>query len=232
MNNTNCKYCGTPVTDKFCPSCGQRYLTTPYSSEIISFLLAQTVDFGANYFKTLWTLFIKPNKVVSTFLSGNVKKYVDPLKYLVLTVAILILWDWLVVYITGDPDEVNENTELLMYLILFVFTLFMILANKIFWQQFKWVEHLIIGIYLAVQMSVIILIIYTGETLTLDWRLIESETIDKAYHFNILFIYYLYYNISVFHKRKFLTFIKSLMILLIGLGILMIGYFLLNRYQL
>lgn len=215
MDNTSCKHCGTPVTDKFCPSCGQRYFTTPYSKEIILYLFTQTVDFGATYFKTLWTLFIKPNKVVSTFLSGNVKKYVNPLKYLVLTVALLILWDMLVVYITDDPDKVNENAELVWYLALFVIILFLILANKLFWQQFKWVEHLIIGIYFAVQMTVIVVIIYTGERLTLLWGLIESETVDTAYHFNILFIYYLYYNLTIFKNRKFLTFIKSLYILLI-----------------
>ena len=224
MEDLTCKHCGTPITGKFCSECGQRYLTTPYSKEIISFLINQTIDFGANYFKTLWTLFINPTKVISTFLLGNVKKYVNPLKYLLLTVAMLIIFDWLDTYITNDPDGITESMELWIYSVLFGTAFYFILVNKLLWQRFKIVEHLIINIYLVSQMILVYVIIWIFISSFENLGYIEKEELNWTLYALIgMLIYYFYFNISVFHKRKVLTLFKSILILLIGFAVLMIG---------
>lgn len=232
MEDLTCKHCGTLITGKFCSECGQRYLTTPYSKEIIIFLFTQSLDFGANYFKTLWKLLVRPNEVVSTFLSGDVKTYLNPLKYLVLTVALLIVVDLSESFITGDPDGISELMELQIYGVLFMFSLYLIVANKLFWNQFKWVEHVIISPYLAIQMLLIVIISYLPISLIADWGYIESKIELMAYPFSFMGIYYFYYYISVFHKRKFITFIKSVSILIIAIMLMTITYAIIYRDEL
>lgn len=224
MDNPKCKNCGTPVTGNFCSDCGQRYLITPYSREIIPFLLSQTIDFGVNYFKTLGTLFVKPNRVVTSFLSGNVKKYVNPLKYLVLSVAALIIIDWLEAYITNDPEGASEAMELPLYGVLGTAILYLIIMQKLLWKSYSWVEHLIIGIYLAIQMLVISIIIFTIISLMSKLVEFESNNADLFSYSSILMVgYYFYYMVSVFSKLRLIAFLKSILILILGFVLLTIG---------
>jgi hypothetical protein len=225
VEDLNCKNCGTPISDKFCQSCGQRYLRTPYSKEIILFLASQTFDFSANYFRTIWTLLIKPNQVVSTFLSGNVKKYLNPWKYLVLTVAVLLVFDWLEAFISNESGGASENMELPLYGILGTAILYIIIMQKLFWKSFSWIEHLIISIYLAIQMlamSVFVFWIFSWVFKIVDFDSSGAEMF--SYSLILMVIYYFYYMISIFTKSKVLSFIKSVFILLIGYFIVILGY--------
>lgn len=173
-------------------------------------------------------LLVRPNRVVSTFLSGDVKTYVNPLKYLILTVATLLIIDWSESFITGDPDGISDMMEIQIYGASFLFSIYLIIANKLFWRQYKWVEHLIISPYLAIQLFLIAIIFFIPASLLFEWGYVDSKDDLAGYPFIIVGIYYFYYNLSVFHERKILTFFKSILILLIGFTILTIGFVMLD----
>ena len=106
---TTCLNCGTAVTDKFCPHCGQKA-----SVERISWhhFLHETVHFFTHiekgFLATTRLLITKPGLLNKNYLDGKRKSYHKPISFLLIWIAIYILIYNFVNKFTDHPDL---NTE-------------------------------------------------------------------------------------------------------------------------
>lgn len=84
----NCTVCNTPISDKYCPSCGQEISNK--KTTFISLIL----DFFSNFFSvdksflgTSRKLLTDPRFMVENFYSGNKRFYVSPGSYILYSIT-------------------------------------------------------------------------------------------------------------------------------------------------
>jgi hypothetical protein len=92
-----CLNCGTPITENYCPKCGQkkeveRLTWHTVVEEIVHFF--SHIEKGFLY--TSYRLLIRPDKVIGEYLEGKRKKYFKPIALYLIWVAIHLLANQLV----------------------------------------------------------------------------------------------------------------------------------------
>ncbi len=91
-----CKNCGTPLTDVYCPHCGQKDvdLGRPIL-ELGGELIRETFEVDGRMFRTLRLLFARPGALTSEYLAGHRRRYTPPLRlYLVISVIFFLTMAW------------------------------------------------------------------------------------------------------------------------------------------
>lgn len=85
MEPQACKNCDFPVSQSFCPQCGQEVINRRLS---VRTLLSQTVEVVTNVEKGFWyttiMLFKNPGQVAREVLSGATVRYFNPFRFLVI----------------------------------------------------------------------------------------------------------------------------------------------------
>lgn len=77
--NTNCLNCGTELTDKFCPHCGQKDLPKRQSmGELIENFIGSFYSFESKFFKTVKYLLFKPGFLPLEYTAGRRESYYHP----------------------------------------------------------------------------------------------------------------------------------------------------------
>lgn len=89
---TNCLNCGTPLTDKYCPHCGQKATVKRLSWHYVAEeLLHFFTHIEHGFLKTTGLLITKPGLLNKNFLDGKRKNYHKPISFLLIWIAIFLL---------------------------------------------------------------------------------------------------------------------------------------------
>ncbi len=74
-----CLNCDTPLTDKFCPHCGQKDIPKRQTlGELVMNFIGSFTSFESKFFQTVWTLISKPGFLVKEYNSGRRERYYHP----------------------------------------------------------------------------------------------------------------------------------------------------------
>lgn len=164
-----CKTCENSLRSDFsyCPSCGGKIIRNRLTlKNIWQDLKFQVFDLDNTLFKTIKHLFIKPEVVVESFISGARKKYMNPISFF----AIAITLSGVLFFVLKDVYNINllengfnqENTPnmefifdyqtLLSYLLVPIYALmtWILFLDK---RKLNYTEHLITNAYTTGQVS-------------------------------------------------------------------------------
>ncbi len=103
-----CLNCGTPLTDKFCPHCGQKDIPKRQTlGELIMNFIGSFTSFESKFFQTVWTLLSKPGFLVKEYNNGRREQYYHPARAYVFISFIFFL---LYLSLPGeDSDVIRTN---------------------------------------------------------------------------------------------------------------------------
>jgi hypothetical protein len=78
---TNCLNCGTEVTRKFCPECGQQNLDTHENFfHLAGHFIADYFHYDSKFIRSLVPLFIRPGFLTRQYWDGKRVRYIHPLR--------------------------------------------------------------------------------------------------------------------------------------------------------
>jgi len=112
-----CLNCGTPLTGKFCGSCGQKDLPARQDlGDLIVNFISSFFSFESKFFKTFKDLVLKPGKIVNEYNAVKRETYYNPARMYVflsfiffLTLSFVVNTDEIEVGKNGDLNEVEQN---------------------------------------------------------------------------------------------------------------------------
>ncbi len=87
----NCKNCHTQLADeaRFCSHCGAKVINTRITSKLLfQDFVNNFLGWDNSFFKTIKTLLIKPDLVITDYLNGVRKRYMNPFVFIALGTAI------------------------------------------------------------------------------------------------------------------------------------------------
>src|SRR6478609_4732257 len=90
---SNCKNCGHPVDNKFCPQCGQSASTERFTAKHLVHEFMHGffhIDHGIIY--TAKALFQNPGKMLRDYLHGKRKDYFNPFTFILLISGLLAIF--------------------------------------------------------------------------------------------------------------------------------------------
>ena len=111
---THCENCGTPLTGRYCPECGQPAIDYRRS---FGSLLADAADAFFNlderFLKTFWLLLLKPWSLTNEFVEGKRVRHVHPLRvYLIASVLFFLVINFLSKNAHLENDRNPKQTQL------------------------------------------------------------------------------------------------------------------------
>jgi hypothetical protein len=169
---TACATCGAVHQGDFCNVCGQRAVRERFTVRgIVTHLATDAFDLNRGLLFTAVALFRRPGEVVREYVSGATVRYTNPVKYLVVCVA-LVVFASIQLGATGElaggftegygADKARQATELLnryMNVIMAVAVPFMAAASRLLFRRagLNFAEHLIFNLYVYAQQSLLFL---------------------------------------------------------------------------
>jgi len=120
VEKSKCKNCQTDFKGNFCSNCGQRNISNKRLkfSDIIVDFFDNVFNLHKGLFYTFWNLIIKPGEVGKDYISGKRKRFTNPVRYLIIAVAIQAFMDYWFIHpeLTQQPDFLqfpflSENTN-------------------------------------------------------------------------------------------------------------------------
>jgi hypothetical protein len=104
-----CLNCGTPLTDKFCPHCGQKDIPKRQTlGELVMNFIGSFTSFESKFFQTVWTLMSKPGFLVKEYNSGRRERYYHPARAYVFISFIFFL---LYLSLPGEDSNVIRTNN-------------------------------------------------------------------------------------------------------------------------
>src|SRR5690242_461635 len=87
-----CLNCGTEVTNKFCPECGQENLETRENFfHLLGHFISDYFHFDSKFFRSLIPLFTKPGFLTKEYWQGRRVHYIHPLRlFFFITILFMI----------------------------------------------------------------------------------------------------------------------------------------------
>jgi hypothetical protein len=80
-SETTCLNCGTEVTKKFCPECGQENLETRENFfHLVNHFVSDYFHFDSKFFRSLIPLFTRPGFLTKEYWQGRRVHYIHPLR--------------------------------------------------------------------------------------------------------------------------------------------------------
>jgi hypothetical protein len=185
MTSKKCQNCNKNFTGNFCSACGQRDIANQRLQwgEVVSDFLDNFFNLDKGFLFTFWQLLKKPGTVGRSFIRGERKKYTNPIRYLIIAVAIQAFMDYW--FLQAEPgsnveffnipflsEETNERMAVINHLMATKYAFIhycsmIILFPAIFYLIFRklhyrYIELLTINFYYFATSLLIILIILTG----------------------------------------------------------------------
>ncbi len=111
----NCKNCDTPLQGQYCYECGQKTITKRLSVRVILRNLVEiftNVDRG--FFYTAKEMLRRPERVIRDFIGGATVRYINPFRYLLLTVGLSTLINLSLGIYDMQAADINENINATM----------------------------------------------------------------------------------------------------------------------
>ena len=164
-----CKNCSTslPSAYHYCPSCGAKVVHNRLTLKQVGQDLGnQVFNLDNTFFKTFKHLFVQPDAVIKSYISGTRKKYMNPIGYFAIAVTLLgVLFFFLRrvyhVDLTSNSftdregpnmDFIFDYQGLLSYLIVplnAIMTWILFIDRK----KLNYTEHLVANAYISGQVS-------------------------------------------------------------------------------
>ena len=191
---SNCKNCGHPLDNKFCPQCGQSASTERFTAKHLVHEFMHGffhIDHGIIY--TAKALFQNPGKMLRDYLHGKRKDYFNPFTFILLISGLLAIFlpkllerSLFVEFGWVDPKNIDTNVmknsikhisiRIVLGLPLFALVSFIFYRRK----EFNYYENLIANTYLRGQSELYMLLLFP--------LLIISPTHSIGIVFSVLYI--------------------------------------------
>lgn len=111
MKTIVCHNCKSKYSGNFCSNCGQRAIANNRLKfkDIVNDFFDNAFNIHKGLFHTFWSLIIRPGMVGRAFISGERKRFTNPVRYLIIAVAIQAFMDYwfLNPELTEQPDFIN-----------------------------------------------------------------------------------------------------------------------------
>lgn len=112
---SHCLNCGTELTDKYCPYCGQSTKIKRLSFKtMISNILYDITNINRGFIYTIIQLFINPGKVVTDYINGRRVNYSGPFSLFVISCTIYGLTSWIVFSIQNVENPIQGTMPIWM----------------------------------------------------------------------------------------------------------------------
>lgn len=103
-----CANCAAPMTDAWCPACGQRRIASRLTvRDVLHELRDKVLDLESGLLVTLWTAMVRPGLVVTDWLHGRRRRYTPPLRFTIVVVGVLVAANALLL----DAAPMDERTR-------------------------------------------------------------------------------------------------------------------------
>ena len=146
-----CTNCQKAFEGKYCPECGQEIGIKPTSFKFLFESVFKAFDLERGAVITFMHLFSKPGQVTDQLLGGNTRKYMNPIKYILIAVTVSLLFS----ISLGRPD----GKEWRFYLMTVEIFLSVWLPNYFMNRSYtNFYGHLMIGFYQLGQLTFLFLI--------------------------------------------------------------------------
>lgn len=161
-----CQNCGNTNIENFCFHCGQKRITERLSlTEFKKDIVNTFFNYESVLFKTIFKLFIQPQKVITDYFYGKRKSYFNPVKLLFIVLTIVTILE---VQLNESIDETRLALEILqseywkLIMIVVLVPIFSVLSY-IFFKKYKYnfTEHLVINAYFLSIHSIFLILVYS-----------------------------------------------------------------------
>ncbi len=200
-----CKNCGTEISDKYCPHCGQEKITGRLEiKHIFKEVTHGLFHWESSIFNTCKELILHPGKVIRDYIGGKRKSYIKPFTYFIFIQTIFVLiFHWLsgkyfdfmtaTVQVTGDmtvteqekvhliQQEVQHLVSANINYLNFVMPLIFALYIKIFLKKktgINYAESVVFGLYVigtTLLFSMVFMLLSWISPAIWNLRLVASE---------------------------------------------------------
>lgn len=164
-----CKTCENSLRTDFsyCPVCGSKVIHNRLTlKNIWQDLSFQVFNLDNTLIKTFRHMFTKPDEVITSFIKGARKKYMNPISYFAIAITLsgllfYVMRNWYGVKLTEnnfngqegpDMDFIFDYQGLLSYIIMPIYALmtWIIFLDK---RKLNFAEHLVANAYITAQVS-------------------------------------------------------------------------------
>ncbi len=216
----NCNNCQHIISENYCSNCGQRVVANKrlQFSDIISDFFDNVFNIHKGLFFTFYKLIIQPGNVGNAYISGQRKKYTNPVRFLIIAITLQAFVDYWFIHpeFTEQPDFINisflsdeinksmafwNHTLATQYSLIHNLTMicifplaFLVLFKKL---QFNFTELLAVSFYYFSTGLIIILF------LILSFSLFSDNILPKAAIIIITMLYITWANMLFFKKVPF-----------------------------
>jgi len=234
--------CGKPVSGNYCSDCGQKTIVKRYSfNNFFSDLYNSIIEFDFNYLRTFNSLLLKPGVFIKNYLFGKRRKYVSPIKYLIIILALNFAVTFFLNRPAFEPVKIytddkslilNQAITLLTNIITIVLMLPFAAGIKLInrKEDFSLMEYFIfmiyivtqaIGLYILIQILLKIFSIEITENLRgISWLIVFSLMYGWGY--------FTFFKEKKFFFRMILSYITGILLLIIP--VYLIGIILKNMF--
>jgi Protein of unknown function (DUF3667) len=88
---TPCLNCGTAVTDKFCPHCGQKAGVKRLNWKTLVEEIRYWYNLDNGFLKTTLELALRPGRLYKNYLDGKRKRYYEPISFLLICITTFLV---------------------------------------------------------------------------------------------------------------------------------------------
>lgn len=202
---SNCPNCSNTFDGNFCPNCGQKKLTHPYTLKSLLLSVIDAFDFNRGFLFTLYKLLTTPGKLLTEYLAGKTKPYNNPVKFLFTLVAFVSI-----VALLGSDEEIG----LLLFLpIISIFFTYTVVFNFVVYKsRFNVVENFISSLYLTSALVFIAAIITISFFILERFQVMEyNDTLTGSIALGLMSVYVLFFYVQIVAKKNLVTYLKPIL---------------------
>lgn len=144
-----CPNCQSVLQDRFCPHCGQKKIGRLTLREVWDELLQATIEADRSLFQIIWQTFVRPGYLAREYLEGKRKRFFSPFQFMLLLTGVSIfLVSQLgldekmirgIAEIQGGNREVKQLNQSFMEAVFQYQALFLISIIPFFALAFRWI---------------------------------------------------------------------------------------------
>ncbi|WP_420574502.1 DUF3667 domain-containing protein [Kordia sp.] len=231
-----CKNCDYPLetTHKFCANCGAKIIHNRLTLKILwKDFSKRFLNYDNTLLKTVRGMFSKPEVVIDSFIQGTRKKYLNPINFFLISLAITGLYNFLYkTFLLEETiafyenafkgfyqnDLASESSMKGFYFFMEYFNLFAFLSipvnalvTKIAFLNYKkynYTEHIVLNLYTISQYQLVVYSLF----IPLLFLSIEVQNILSLLSIASLFFYFFYVLTRVFKLNTKQLFTKAFII--------------------
>lgn len=109
MQNTSCQSCGTELTDKYCPACGEQRISPELRSSgyLLKTFFTELTDLDSKLWLTLKNLLFRPGQIDYDYSIGRRKIYIKPITLFLLINVIFVMFSTLSDFFVNFYSQVH-----------------------------------------------------------------------------------------------------------------------------